>query len=106
MRKIFVRMLALAMIAIVVIAMTACGRSELEGTWVRDGLGLVTLEFRGDRFTLTYPRLHSAHDTAGTFVIADNRVELTHDRGSSRVHNFTLTGNTLTISGMGTFHRE
>ena len=114
--KIIIIIVAVACLAILLFGYTLfSGSGELDGLWLRDDSGLMTIqgvpvrgvflyEFSGRNFTywvvLDGPRepRDRVRVGEGTFSITDDRIEFIRDGGRPDVMRFSRTENTLTLS--------
>ena len=102
------------MVLVLIFVLTSCASSvELNGKWeFSKGIERIAIEFSERNFTTVLHLYidtentdgHVSHEVLetvvrGTFSVSDDQIEFVFDNGDIKTHSFSLTENTLILSG-------
>ena len=86
----------IALVAIIGLAMAACGGDRLSGTYA-DDTGIISFTFSGNKLTVEA----FGQKAEGTYKTSDGKLITTSPDGKTETYEYILDGNNLTINQHG-----
>ena len=91
---------ATALLAVVVVFLSSCDKSELSGTWTIDSFPNMSYTFSGSKFILKGTDVETgktAYEESGTYTLEDGQLRLEFDNGAVQTAEYSVSGKALTL---------